>query len=122
MRSAKNASRVEKRSSIVAMEVRIDLAKALGDPGEEGPQYDEIARIMRGLEAGGAHEDTLTPANRHGPRREGSATAAIYEFVPRKKDGPEPVQLPGGGGHQEGATNRLDDSQTRGRAPLALRR
>jgi len=96
MRSAKNASRVEKRSSIVAMEVRVDLAKALGDPGEEGPQYDEIARIMRGLEAGGAHEDTLTPANRHGPGR-GSATAAIYEFVPRKGPGTEaPGQVEGG--------------------------
>ena len=82
---------------------------------------DEIARIMRGLEAGGAKGGTLTPANRHGPGR-GSATAAIYEFVPRKKDGPEPVQFPGGGKTQGGSTNRLDDSQTRGTAPLALRR
>jgi hypothetical protein len=82
-----------------------------------------VERLVDGLTTGGAHEDTLTPADRHGPGR-GSATVAILQFVPRKKDGPEPVQFPGGGRHQEGATNHLadDDSQTRGSAPLALRR
>ena len=85
------------------------------------PLDDIVERLVDGLTAGGAKGGTLTPANRHGPGR-GSTTAAIYEFVPRKKDGPEPVQFPGGGRHQEGATNRLDDDQTRGNAPLALRR
>lgn len=65
------------------------------DRGRAGARHSAEAELE--LEAGGAQGDTLTPANRHGPRREGSATAAIYEFVPRKKDGPEPVQFPGGG-------------------------
>lgn len=63
---------------------------------------EEVARIMRGLEAGGAHGDTLTPANRHGP---GPPTATIHMFVPRKGPAAEAAGQVSEGGEPHGGGN-----------------
>ena len=78
---------------------------------------------MLHFEAGEAHEDTLTPANRHGPK---PTTATIHMFVPRKGPAAEAAGQVSEGGENHGGGNvpvtlMLAAGQRGNRGPRKLR-